>query len=91
MIFLVDSNIKKFPNFYNCTLNIPIVEEVIDESRPSTQENGRDIAIALVPIFPTCTQINISPRTFNYYLTELDVEWLILPVAVQENKSRQAC
>lgn len=34
--------------------NIPIVEEVIDESRPKTQEKGSEIAIALVPIFATC-------------------------------------
>lgn len=33
-----------------------MVEEVIDEMRPSTQENGRDIAIAPVPIFATCKQ-----------------------------------
>jgi len=30
-----------------------MVEEVIDESRPSTQENGRESAMAPVPIFAT--------------------------------------
>lgn len=44
-----------------------MVEEVMDESRPSTQENGRDIAIAPVPIFPTCAQIDILLGTFNSY------------------------
>lgn len=34
--------------------NLPIVEEVMDESRPRTQENGSEMAIALVPIFATC-------------------------------------
>jgi hypothetical protein len=42
-----------------------MVDEVMDESRPSTQENGRDIAIAPVPMFPTCTQTDILSRTYN--------------------------
>ena len=32
---------------------LPIVVEVIDESRPNKQEKGRDIAIAPVPILAT--------------------------------------
>ena len=36
--------------------NLPMVEAVMDARRPSTHENGREIAIALVAIFPTCMQ-----------------------------------
>lgn len=42
-----------------------MVDEVMDESRPSTQENGSDIAIAPVPIFPICTQTDTLPRIYN--------------------------
>ena len=38
--------------------NLPIVDDVMEESRPNTQENGRDMAIAPVPIFPTCRELN---------------------------------
>lgn len=31
-----------------------MVDDAKDESRPSTQEKGTDIAIAPVPIDPTC-------------------------------------
>lgn len=33
---------------------LPIVEDVMDARRPRTHENGSEIAIALLPIFPTC-------------------------------------
>lgn len=36
--------------------SLPMVEAVMDARRPSTQENGREMAIALVPIFPTSVQ-----------------------------------
>jgi len=38
--------------------NLPMVVDVIAETRPSTQENGREMKIALVPIFPTCRELN---------------------------------
>ena len=44
----MDSNI----NFFSTT-SLPIVDEIMDERRPSTQEKGRDIAIAPMPIFAT--------------------------------------
>ena len=34
-----------------------MVAEVIDERRPNTQENGRDMETAPVPIFPICMKI----------------------------------
>ena len=40
--------------------NLPIVDDVMEERRPNTHENGRDMAIALVPIFPTCAESNNS-------------------------------
>lgn len=45
--------------------HIPIVEDVIDASRPSTQEKGSEIAIAPVPIFPTCRRDNFKFSTIN--------------------------
>lgn len=51
--------------FLRMFANIPMVDEVIDESRPSTQENGREIAIAPVPIFPTCIETDILPRIYK--------------------------
>lgn len=41
-----------------------MVDEVIDERRPRTQENGRDMAIAPVLILPTWTQYITT-----YYIT----------------------
>lgn len=35
-----------------------MVVDVTDESRPNTQENGREMKIALVPIRPTCRELN---------------------------------
>lgn len=42
-----------------------MVDEVIDARRPSTQENGRDMAIAPVPIFATCKQTDMLTRKYN--------------------------
>jgi len=39
-------------------MNLPMVVDVTEESRPSTHENGRETKIALVPIFPTCREFN---------------------------------
>jgi len=48
------SSLKKhIDNIYRCVANLPMVEDVMEESRPNTQENGRDMAIAPVPIFVT--------------------------------------
>ena len=46
--------------------SLPIVDEVMDERRPSTQEKGSDIATAPVPIFPTCSQSNINIYIYIY-------------------------
>ena len=41
-----------------CQINLPIVDDVMEERRPNTHEKGRDMAIALVPSFPTCAVSN---------------------------------
>ena len=53
-------------HIYQCS-NLPIVDDVMEESRPSTQENGRDMAIAPVPIFPTYRELN------NWAYTKLQI------------------
>ena len=40
--------------FFQKDRYIPMVDAVMDARRPRIQENGSDIAIALVPIFSTC-------------------------------------
>lgn len=41
-----------------------MVEEVMDARRPNTQENGRDMVTAPVPILPTCKKVkNINENT----------------------------
>lgn len=52
---------------YRCNIwaekqNIPIAEEVMDERRPSTQETGSDMAIALEFSFLTCMRANMFNR-----------------------------
>ena len=42
-------------NLENSAQPLPIVVAVMDAKRPNTQENGRDMAIAPEPIFPTCS------------------------------------
>lgn len=74
--------------------NIPIVEDVMDPSRPSTQEKGSDMAIAPVPIFPTCRHNIINNKRRKpcmAILSSVNEKLLILPVAAQENRSKQAC
>jgi hypothetical protein len=44
----MDSNLIFFS-----TTSLPIVDEIMDERRASTQEKGRDTAIAPMPIFST--------------------------------------
>lgn len=68
-----------------------MVDEVMDERRPNTQENGRDIATAPVPIFATCMQSDILPGKYYGNCTYLSEELVGLPEAAQENKNRQAC
>lgn len=38
----------------------------MEARRPSTQEKGREMAIALVPIFPTCIQERKENIRKNY-------------------------
>jgi hypothetical protein len=44
---------------YQCFADLPMVDDVMEERRPSTHENGRDMAIAPVPIFVTCKREKI--------------------------------
>lgn len=50
----VTKMVLNFLYFSASLLNLPMVEEVMDARRPNTQENGREMAMAPVPIFPTC-------------------------------------
>lgn len=46
-----------------------MVEEVMDARRPNTQENGRDMVTAPVPILPTCKKVkNITENTIAPFL-----------------------
>ena len=50
---------KYIDNIYRVSLvNVPMVDDVTEESRPSAQANGREMKIALVLILPTCRELN---------------------------------
>lgn len=54
---------------YGALKNLPMADEVMDERRPNTQENGRDRAIDPVPIFPTfTTNTSLSEQNTPQYI-----------------------
>lgn len=46
-------------------ISLPNVVDVMDARRPNMQENGREMAIALEPIFLTCPHDNIRSSVRN--------------------------
>lgn len=84
--------VKSDAGFFNQIENgLPIVEEVIDERKPRTQEKGRERAIAPVPIFATCVHKIIRTRKTKRIYGKQTETAQILPEVAQGNKSRQAC
>ena len=67
--FFPFGDIVKGPNLVKIH-SLPMVEEAMDVRRPSTQENGRDRAIAPVPIFPTC-KTNKNQLWRNYLFVNI--------------------
>lgn len=56
----IQDHIQRFTMIKN--KNEPIVEEVIDESKPSIHENGSDTAIALLSSFLACSVQNSKTK-----------------------------
>lgn len=63
-----------------------MVDEAMDERRPNTQENGRDITIAPIPMFVTCMPREILPRKYNGICTYLNHELIAYQKLLEKTK-----